>query len=106
MVEFCSKCGAIVLGKKGEKVDCPSCGTKQKAKTTLSLSEKVEKTEEVEIVDSQNSDAVYPVSDTITCPKCSNRGAYYWTKQTRAGDEPETQFFKCVACKHQWRNYG
>ena len=42
----------------------------------------------------------------IKCPKCGNPEAYYWLLQTRAGDEPETQFFRCTKCSHQWRNYN
>lgn len=104
MVEFCSKCGAIIIGKKGEKVACPSCGDEQKAKASINLTEKIEKKDNMEIVDSESSTEIHPTT-TVECPECANKEAYYWTKQTRAGDEPETQFFKCTACKHQWRDY-
>ncbi len=104
MVDFCDKCGAIIMGKKGEAVACPSCGESQKAKSTLTLSEKVEKKQDLEIVDSDSGAEIHPTTP-VECPKCTNKEAYYWTKQTRAGDEPETQFFKCTACKHQWRDY-
>jgi len=92
------------MGKKGEEVACPSCGHNTKAKSEVKLSEKIEKKEETEIVDTDNSEEIYPTTP-VECPKCGNDEAYYWTKQTRAGDEPETQFFKCVACKNQWREY-
>ena len=39
------------------------------------------------------------------CPKCANKEAYFWTSQTRAGDEAETRFFKCTKCRHTWREY-
>jgi len=39
------------------------------------------------------------------CPKCKHHEAYFWSKQTRAGDEGETSFFRCVKCKHTWRKY-
>lgn len=104
MVDFCDNCGAIIVGKKGEDVKCPSCGEKQKATTEVRFSEKVEKVEEKEIVDSNTSTEIHPIT-SVECPECSHTEAYYWTKQTRAGDEPETQFFKCVDCAHQWRDY-
>ncbi len=104
MVDFCSSCGTIIIGKKGENVKCPGCGAEQKAKTTMAFSEKVEKKKELEIIDSDKSSEVHPTTP-VECPKCGNMEAYYWTKQTRAGDEPETQFFKCTACRHQWREY-
>ena len=104
MVEFCKDCGAIIMGKKGESVECPSCGASQKAKSDIKLSSKVEKKEEMEVIDTGSADEIHPTT-TVECPECANMEAYYWTKQTRAGDEPETQFFKCTACQHQWRDY-
>lgn len=104
MVDFCKKCGAIIMGKKGEDVKCPACGFENKSKTEIKLTEKIEKKEEKEIVSTENNVEIYPITP-VECPKCGNQEAYYWTKQTRAGDEPETQFFKCVSCQHQWRDY-
>ena len=94
------------MGKKGEEVKCPSCGKAKKAKEELIISKKVEKKEEYEIVDKSNPVAeIHPLTDAI-CPKCKHKKAYYWTKQTRAGDEAETQFYKCEKCKNQWRKYN
>ena len=105
MVEFCSKCGAILMGKKGEDIKCSGCGTSQKAKTEVKLKEKIAKKKEAEIIDTSSTEAeINPITD-IDCPECKHNKAYYWTKQTRAGDEPETQFYKCEKCKHQWREY-
>lgn len=42
----------------------------------------------------------------ITCEKCGNNAAYYWTQQTRGADEPETRFFKCTKCTYTWREYA
>lgn len=42
----------------------------------------------------------------ITCDKCGNKSAYFWTQQTRGADEPETRFFKCTKCNHTWREYA
>jgi len=39
------------------------------------------------------------------CPKCKHNECYFWSRQTRAGDEGETSFYKCVKCKHTWRKY-
>ena len=40
------------------------------------------------------------------CAKCDNKEAFYWTRQTRGADEPETRFFKCTKCNHTWREYS
>jgi DNA-directed RNA polymerase subunit M len=104
MVEFCDNCGAIIIGKKGEKVSCQACGTEIVSNTEINISEKIEKKENFEVIDTSQTEEIHPTTP-VECPKCGNKEAYYWTKQTRAGDEPETQFFKCVSCSHQWREY-
>ena len=104
MVDFCNKCGSIIMGKKGDSVECPSCGEKNKAKTTVKLSQKVQQKEEKEIINTNKTPEIHPTT-LAECPQCKASEAYYWTKQTRAGDEPETQFFKCTECAHQWRDY-
>ena len=107
MVDFCSNCGSIIIGKKGEDTKCSNCGQIQKTKSNMSLGSKVEKKNKIENKEIINTDTVAetnPVTDT-QCPECGHGKAHYWTKQTRAGDEPETQFFKCQKCKHQWRDY-
>ena len=104
MVEFCNSCGAIIMGKKGEDVTCPSCGKSKKAKEEVSLSQKVDKKENIEILNTKDTTQIHPTTQ-VECPQCKSTEAYYWTKQTRAADEPETQFFKCVKCSHQWRDY-
>ena len=105
MVDFCSNCGAIIMGKKGEAVACPSCGESQKAKASIKLSEKVTKVEEKEIVDSDDSAAEIHPLIKAECSKCKHEEAYFWTKQTRSGDEAETSFYKCVKCRNTWRLY-
>tara|TARA_B100000315_G_scaffold224636_1_gene230304 strand:+ start:6953 stop:7318 length:366 start_codon:yes stop_codon:yes gene_type:complete len=43
---------------------------------------------------------------TIPCPKCNHKEAVWWLLQTRSGDEPPTQFYRCTQCNHTWRNYA
>jgi len=105
MVEFCNDCGAIIMGKKGEEVACPNCSKKQKSKSSISLNEKIKKTEEIEVIDTKSKDNVHSIVDD-KCEKCGETKIYFWTKQMRSGDEPETQFFKCTSCSHQWRDYS
>ena len=66
------------------------------------LPEEVKK--EIEIVDADGASEINPITEA-ECPECGHNKAFYWSKQTRAGDEPETNFFKCEKCKHQWRDY-
>ncbi|GAG32325.1 unnamed protein product [marine sediment metagenome] len=57
----------------------------------------------LDIIDENKSNL--PLADE-ECPKCGCPKAYYWTVQTRAGDEPETRFYKCKKCGHVWREYS
>ena len=108
---FCQTCGSILLPKKvGEKtvLACGSCGYVNKdteaAKITESVRKKPKRDERLfEVAADDNITA--PVTEA-ECPKCHNDKAYYWTRQTRAGDEGETKFHQCTMCKHKWREYG
>lgn len=59
---------------------------------------------QIDVVDPSAEEKTLPVTNA-QCPKCNHKKAYFWLVQTRAGDEPETKFHKCVACKHTWRDY-
>ena len=104
---FCPKCGSILApkegGKKG-KLGCVRCNYVSKEKQEVKLQETVEKPKKIEIID-ENPMKAYPKTKE-ECPKCSNREAYFWTVQTRAGDEAETRFFECTKCRHRWREYS
>lgn len=65
--------------------------------------EKIDAAKEVGVVREKDTD-VFPVVNAI-CSKCGHKEAYFWTSQTRSGDEAETRFFRCTKCKHTWREY-
>jgi len=105
-MQFCPKCGAILLPQKEEnrtKLMC-HCGYKSKSSSSIVIKEKVKlkKEDKIEVIDKKIE--TLPKTDT-KCPKCDHVKAYYWTLQTRAGDEAETRFFECVKCNHRWRSY-
>ena len=101
-MEFCQKCRGLVVVREGKPV-CASCGFKPKRKPSIKSSEKIERPEGIVVVKSKD-DEVHPVVD-MKCPKCKHKKCYFWTMQTRASDESETKFYKCVKCKHTWRVY-
>ena len=105
-MNFCQKCGSILIPKKGEKqMKCPKCGHRVRAKINVVIKEKVNlgKEDKIEVVDKKVE--VMPKTNQ-DCPKCKYHIAYYWTVQTRAGDESETRFFECTKCSHRWRDYS
>ena len=104
---FCPKCGSILTPKEGarkNKLACSRCTYISKDKEDVKLQEKSEKAKKIEIMD-ENALNAYP-KIKAECSKCNNREAYFWTVQTRAGDEAETRFFECTKCKHRWREYS
>ena len=101
-MEFCPKCGCVLIDKK-KNAGCPRCGYTSKGKIKLETSEKIEVKQEIGVI-KENQDDVFPII-TAKCPKCPNKEAYFWTSQTRSGDEAETRFFRCTKCKYTWREY-
>lgn len=97
---FCPKCGSLLkIGKEGAYC---SCGYTEKGKKEQITEHSVNKEKSFEYGD--ESFEILPLTDA-KCPKCKHNKAYYWTVQTRAGDEPETKFLKCEKCRHVWRDY-
>ncbi len=107
-VEFCKKCGSIMLPEKKKKtvaLKCRKCSySTKKGIREIKLLEKRKPAKTVVVLEKNHSPL--PIIDML-CPSCSNGKAYYWMQQTRSADEPPTQFFRCtnVKCKHTWREY-
>ena len=102
---FCPKCGSLLKPKseKSKKILYCSCGFSTKDIQGAEIKEIIkEKKKEINVV--KEEEKVHPLTDT-ECPKCGHKRAFYWMVQTRAGDEPETRFYKCEKCKHIWREY-
>ena len=98
-MEFCPKCGCVIMGK-----NCARCNYKSEKEAKIESSQKIETKKEVVVVN-EGDNEINPIIEMI-CEKCKNHEAYFWTKQTRAGDEAETRFFRCTKCKHTWREYN
>ncbi|MBU0457583.1 MAG: transcription factor S [Nanoarchaeota archaeon] len=102
---FCPKCGSILRPKEkgGKKMLYCSCGfTKVPEAESIEIKEKVQEGKKIEVIENFETDPKIK----ITCSKCNNKVAYYWTQQTRGADEPETRFFKCTKCNYTWREYS
>jgi DNA-directed RNA polymerase subunit M len=110
---FCSKCGGLLKAKEGSRTEfmCPNpkCGFESKAEDlgreghTKMRMEKIKKeVEDCPVVD--GIEGVMPRT-TVPCPKCNHNEAYWYLRQTRKSDEPETTFLTCCKCGHRWRKY-
>ena len=102
---FCPKCGSVLLPKKesSKKVLVCSCGYKSGDIEKTKLTETVQdNSQEVEVI--EKTIEILPKTKA-KCDKCGHKTAFFWTVQTRAGDEPETKFLKCEKCSKTWRDY-
>ncbi len=102
---FCPKCGALLRSKqvKDKTVMFCTCGYSSKDAETKIVEKIEQKEEKIEVVG--ENEGIYPLTDE-TCEKCGHKKAFFWTVQTRAGDEAETKFFKCEKCGYTWREYS
>ncbi len=103
---FCPKCGSILLPKKegNKKSLVCSCGYKSADIEQSKIRETVQKkSRKVEVIEREDFETLPTMK--VKCEKCGHGTAYYWTVQTRSGDEPETKFMKCEKCLHTWRDY-
>lgn len=108
-MEFCKKCGSIMVAKEvGKKtiLVCRSCGFKLTNYKPLKIQESVEKTPlESDVVIIEKKEETLPTTKA-ECPKCGHKEALWWLQQTRSADEAPTTFFRCTKCRHSWREYG
>jgi transcription factor S len=99
-MDFCPKCGTILMMKK-TKFGCPRCSYIAKGKIKMEIKEEIAKKAPVAVVNETEGE-VYPITD-FTCSKCGHKKAYFWIRQMRSGDEPESKFYRCVKCKNTVR---
>jgi transcription factor S len=95
-MQFCPKCGSILMMRK-TKLGCPRCNYISKEKPEMEIKEDIKKSSGVVIVGSKEN--VNPITD-FECVKCKNKKAFFWIQQMRAGDEPESKFYKCTKCEN------
>ena len=106
-MEFCPKCGSVLIQKR-KKDGCARCGYLAKGKIKIKTIEKINENKlrkETPVVVKGETDILPVIS--AKCKQCRNDKAYFWTVQTRSGDEAETKFFRCTnpKCEHTWREY-
>lgn len=102
---FCPKCKSMLRPKmvRDKKVMACTCGYVADKSAPIGTVSFKRQEDEVSFDVIEKEESAYPITDA-ECPKCKHAKAYSWTQQMRAGDEPETHFFKCVKCLHTWRD--
>jgi len=98
-MQFCPKCGSILMMRQ-KRFGCPRCNYVSTQEVSMEVKEEVKKSKDIVVVGSKES--VNPVVE-FECVKCPNKKAYFWIQQMRAGDEPESKFYKCTKCENTVR---
>jgi DNA-directed RNA polymerase subunit M len=107
-MDFCNKCGNVMVAKKqGSKtiLTCRKCGFKMDDYKPVEIAENIEKSPLDDVVIIEKNEEYLPKTKVV-CPKCSHKEAVWWIQQTRSSDEAPTLFLRCTKCKHSWREYG
>jgi DNA-directed RNA polymerase subunit M len=113
-MDFCPKCNSRMKPKQVKEEDkvvialvCPKCGhsSSMPDQKGVEISDEAPSASIKVVGDEADKLKTMPVT-TIECPKCGNMEAQWWFLQTRSGDEPPTQFYRCTSCGHTWRQYA
>ena len=112
MVEFCPDCSNLLRRQliDGTRILVCRCGFQKDFARNVEDVQKDAKLKEealnknLIVVTQEDKISVHPHVKKF-CPKCTSKEAEAWQEQTRSGDEPSTSFFRCVECKHTWREY-
>jgi len=105
-MKFCPKCGRR-LKLTGQVLRCPVCGFEETPEKKVYYGVGFGERKEPIIVIGEDLAEIRTMPTTkAECPRCGNKEAYYWFVQTRSGDEPTTQFFRCTKCGLTWRHYA
>ncbi len=104
-MKFCPKC-EVKLKKEGADLQCPKCGYVEGE--VLTQQKKVIQKESIEALNvfAENEGEQTLPTIKIECENCGHDEAVWWMLQTRSADEPTTQFYRCIKCRHTWRNYA
>ena len=115
-MKFCENCGSKLRtktqlegGKTSVVLACDNCGfvLKDKKSVSKAMTQETEVSKQsITIVSKEDQKINTMPTIKIECPKCGNKEAFWWFLQTRSGDEPPTQFYRCTACGQTWRQYS
>jgi len=114
-MKFCPKCGTKLRyrqvkteGKSEPALACDKCGYWEPIakSTTKPVLKEAEGEGVIKVVGDEEREIKTMPTTTIECPRCHNNEAYWWFLQTRGGDEPTTQFYRCTKCEYTWRLYA
>lgn len=103
-MKFCPRCQSRMT-KNISGFTCLKCHYAEGATARYEASSTESEDPLFNVLDDPEGDAALPAVK-IDCEKCGYGEAVWWMMQTRSADEPTTQFYRCIKCKHTWRDYS
>ena len=81
---------------------CHTCPYHYLLRTAISTTQQFA-TRKPEHVSGEDDEVKFGNKCTVQCPRCQNNEALFMELQTRSADEPMTIFYRCTACKFNWK---
>ncbi len=111
MPDFCPECANMMRLKSVEGKPYMVCNCGYKAPIDPNMFSNIKEKEKIKLKNQDSSVLIVKEEDKINvndttskqCPKCNYTEAETWAVQTRGADEPATIYFRCMKCKHTWR---
>ncbi|MEM1542133.1 MAG: hypothetical protein QW101_03625 [Ignisphaera sp.] len=108
---FCPKCGSTMIVRKNSFF-CPKCRYTAELNSTeiqyLKRSTLLSKVHEKKVdVDNIGIPLSAIHDDKIVCPRCHNRGVYYWRRHRASAESSDTieKVYKCGRCNYSWTEF-
>jgi len=89
----------LIKSIKSKKINAEKIAFMKPQELNPEKYEKITKKKEIEEKNIKDK----PTTDLFQCKKCKKKRCTVTERQTRAGDEPATQFIDCLECGHSWR---
>ncbi|MHA1505674.1 MAG: transcription factor S [Candidatus Asgardarchaeia archaeon] len=111
-MEFCPKCGSLLLPKKNKEgkniLVCTKCGSEFEMDFDVKkykIEKRIEHTPKEETIVLEEEPRAYP-TENVMCPKCGYNEAYVIEVQTIDAEEDKSAvMYRCRKCGHTWREY-
>ena len=103
-MQFCPICESLLLLQtiSNENVlNCRACVYRYPLKKRLRTVTYFTPTDKFDQLFSEKESKLSTIQ--INCAKCESNKAFFFQMQTRSADEASTIFYKCVQCKHTWK---
>jgi DNA-directed RNA polymerase subunit M len=108
-MDFCPKCGTrlIYTSNRERSLFCPQCHYKTRVLPGhLQTKALVSKSSSITIVDEALGNMMILPTARVFCERCGGNKAETWDIQTGSERISDVTFYRCISCRHTWRENG